>query len=143
MADMTVHALAVKRGLIDHLMVAPGLSAFQVSWSFPRNPGRYWVMVGKIDWQDSHWVTNRQTETVYDIHTVVSVAVPGADAEKVESSALQAAEAIRLSLVSDPSVGGIAISSVFVPDRLISWPTPDGHEAQWEGTVRITARDSR
>ncbi|WP_158516395.1 hypothetical protein [Kitasatospora sp. MBT66] len=100
-------------------------------------------MVGKIDWSDTRWITNRQTETTYDVHVVVSVAVPGADAERVETAAFTAAESIRLSLMFDPTIGGAAISSALVPDRLISWPTPDGFEAQWEGLARITARDSR
>lgn len=136
-------ALAVKSALMDRITAIPALSDYQVSWSIPRNPEKKWAMVGKVDWTSSVWKTNRQVETDYSVHFVVTVALPASTAQDVETEALGAAEECRKAVEGEPSLGGVAISSVMAPERLISWPTTEGFEAQWEGSFEIKARENR
>jgi hypothetical protein len=100
-------------------------------------------MVGKVDWQSSGWKTNRQVETDYSVHFVITVDIPASNAQEVETAALEAAEYCRKAVESEPTLGGVVISSVMAPERLISWPTPEGFEAQWEGSFEIKARENR
>jgi hypothetical protein len=100
-------------------------------------------MLGKVDWVNTAWKTNRQVETDYSVHFVISVDIPASTAQDVETAALGVAEYCRKAVESEPSLGGVAISSVMAPERLISWPTPEGFEAQWEGSFEIKARENR
>lgn len=143
MAPLISNALDVKAAIVGRISAIPELYDYQVTWSIPRNTQKKWVMVGKVNWQGTTWKTNRQVETDYNVHFVISVDIPGSTAQDVETAALETAERCRMAVESEPSLGGVAISSVMAPERLISWPTPEGFEAQWEGAYEIKARESR
>ncbi|WP_162625005.1 hypothetical protein [Streptomyces cadmiisoli] len=121
----------------------PEIANYHVTWSIPKQTEKKWVMVGKVDWMSSAWKTNRQVETDYSVHFVITVDIPAATAEDVETAALEVAEHCRKAVESEPSLGGVVISSVMAPERLVSWPTPEGFEAQWEGAFEIKARENR
>lgn len=137
------NALDVKAALLARISAIPQLSGYQITWSIPRNTEMQWVMIGKVDWSSSVWKTNRQVETDYSVHFVITVAIPASSAQDVETAALEAAEYCRKAVESEPTLNGVVISSVMAPERLISWPTTEGFEAQWEGSFEIKAREAR
>lgn len=137
------NALDVKAALLARIGAIPELNGYQITWSIPRNTEKKWVMVGKVDWSSSVWKTNRQVETDYSVHFVITTAIPASTAQDVETAALQAAEYCRKAVESEPTLNGVVISSVMAPERLISWPTTEGFEAQWEGSFEIKARENR
>ncbi|MFI6609279.1 hypothetical protein [Streptomyces sp. NPDC050507] len=140
---MASNALGAKAAILARLSAVPAFAGFQVTWSVPRVPERVWLMVGRVEWESTAWVTTRQVEETFRVEVVVNVIVPGGTAEEAERTAEDIADEARTALMAEPSLGGLAIACTVAPERVQSWPNPEGFEGQWTGVVSVTARKSR
>ena len=122
---MSTNAFAVKGALRDMVKGLPALAGYQVTWGFPtRNPERRWVFVGEVQWPDSHWVTNRSREEVFEISLVVNCQLSGATSEEVESELQRMAAGIEDGMKATPNLGiQSVVTSDFVPKKLASFPS--------------------
>lgn len=140
---MDSKALEAKRFIYDLLRNDSTLGAekFDVSWSWPAGgpPGR-WVMVGRIQWQDTEWATNRSRTERFTVSVLFNVMLLAANAEEAETYVRDMARAFETALSADPGMGGLLISSTVRPGALDSQPMPEGFEAQFELEVECQAR---
>jgi hypothetical protein len=120
----------------------PALSGYQVTWGFPsRNPERRWVFVGEVSWPDSQWVTLRSREESFEISVVVNCQMSGGTAEQVELELQDMAAGIEDGMKANPSLGiQSVIASDFIPKKVMSFPTDQAYEGQFESVVRVKAR---
>ncbi|MEU9975092.1 hypothetical protein [Streptomyces sp. NPDC051014] len=139
---MSTNAFAVKGALRDMVKGLPALAGYQVTWGFPtRNPERRWVFVGEVQWPDSHWVTNRGREEVFEISLVVNCQLSGATSEEVESELQRMAAGIEDGMKATANLGiQSVVTSDFVPKKLSSFPSDQVYEGQFEAVVRVKAR---
>ncbi|MEV5080328.1 hypothetical protein AB0K74_16360 [Streptomyces sp. NPDC056159] len=139
---MSTNAYAAKAAVRDMIKGLPALSGYQVTWGYPvRNPERRWVFVGRIQWPDSQWATNRSREEVFEISVVVNCQLSGATSEEVERELERMAEGIEDGLKANPNLGiSSVVTSDFVPKEMDSFPSDRVYEGQLDAIVRVKAR---
>ncbi|WP_144121127.1 hypothetical protein [Catellatospora sichuanensis] len=141
---MTTRAPAVKSFLRDLLTDMPMTSAdkLQVSYGYPvRSVERKWTFVGEITWDEIRWVTNRSREETFSITVGFSAQITGGTPEEVENYVTAMASDFEAELAANPGMSGLAITSIFTPKRMNSWPVdPALYEAQFETVVTATCR---
>jgi hypothetical protein len=136
-------ALAAKATIITQIQALPGLSDYTVTWGMPKVPPGKWILVGRITYQNSSWKTNRQYEENYDIEIGINAILPAGSAQDAETEVVRAQSLIWSAITADPSLGGLAVSSLPTPQHVSSWPSPTGMEGQAAGHVSVTARQAR
>lgn len=138
---MANNALAVKAAFKAAVDGIPALSQIQRTWSYPmREPERRWVLVGEITWQSSEWVTNRSREETFSIALLVNVQMTAATPEEAEKAAGAIAASIEDVLNQAPKIIPTVVTAGLHPKRLVSFPSTDAYEAQFEAEAVFTAR---
>ena len=136
-------AYAVKAALFAAIRSLPeaAAEAWDIDFGFSKNPERTWVYCGGIDWESSEWVTNRTREEVYTITAVVNVKRRRATPADAEGEAVRIMGLIESYVNANNRLGvfGVELAEL-VPKKLDSMPSDDFCEAQFEASVRVTAR---
>lgn len=141
---MTTKALLVKgylRDLANSMAVVP-VEQVQVTYGFPMGgPDKRWIAVGEITWDGSEWKTNRSRDESFSIKVIFDVQLAGGTAEQVEAYAELMSREFEDRLTSDPSMGGLCITSVYTARTMRSFPSDrTTYECQFETEVRATCR---
>jgi hypothetical protein len=139
---MATTAFDTKKALHALIQGRPELAKYQVTYGFPaRAPERRWVFVGEVTWEDSMWATNRSREETYQISCVFNCQISGATSLDVEEELRAMAAGVEEAVKASVNLG---ISDVyftdFVPQKLVSFPSDQVYEGQFECSLRVKAR---
>lgn len=136
-------ALEVKRYIFDMLRADETLAAerFEVTWGWPaKGPPARWVNVGRVNWGETEWATNRNRNERFTVAVGFNVQMLAANAEEAEAFIRDAARTFEQTISNDQHLGGLCISTILSPSVLDSQPLPEGYEAQFELEVSCQAR---
>jgi len=140
---VSTKARAVKlalKSLLDSMAIVSADNV-QVTYGFPtRSPERRWAVVGPVRWDAAEWATNRARNETFAISVVFSVQEFGMTSDEVEDYAIRLSAEFEEMLKADPSIGGLCITSGFMPRALNSWPIDGGYECQFETEVTAVCR---
>jgi hypothetical protein len=138
---MANSAIQVKAAFKSRVDAIPSLAQVQRTWTYPtREPERRWVMIGGISWDSSEWATNRSREETFRIAVAVNLQMTAATAEEAETAAAALMADIEDILDSAPKIIPSVVTAGFMPKSLLSIPSTEAIEAQFEGEAVFTAR---
>lgn len=112
----------------------------QVTYGPVRTPERKWAFVGEANWQGADWSTNRSRTEQFSVLVGFSYQMSGGTPAEAEAYTVGLAAEFEDLLKADPSLGGLCVTSSFVPRSLKSWPIDSAIEALFETEVRATCR---
>lgn len=140
---MAANAIDVKAAIVSLIKGLPEATAekWDTDWGYTKTPERTWVYVGEVNWDESHWVTNRTREELFKVKVAISVKRRLKTPEECEREVLRIASLIEMAVKADISLGVDAVkASDFTPRRMDSWPVDEFCEAQYEADIFVTAR---
>lgn len=140
---MRTKAFDVKKRVVDLAKALPTVvgDRVQTTYGWPTSaPERRWVMVGEVTWDDSEWVTNRSRQEIFSIAILFNVQMTRGTAEEVEQAAVKLGQEFEETVMADPGFAGLAVTSNLIPRKLASWPSDGVFEANYEASLRVTAR---
>lgn len=138
---MANSAIQVKEAFKARVDLIPSLAKVQRTWTYPtREPERRWVMVGGISWDSSEWATNRSREETFRIAVAVNLQMTAATAQEAETTAAALMAEIEDVLNEAPKIIPSVVTAGFHPKSLLSIPSAETIEAQFEAEAVFTAR---
>lgn len=129
-------------------LIRDGIKALNSEWDFSwgpaKTPGRMFVYLGEITWEDTAFITNLSAQEIFSIQLVVNHKARRTTAEAIETETLGVIKEIQAWVAADPRLADGSITEAIVsPKRMNSWPSDDFMECQAEAAITVTARFKR
>lgn len=118
------------------------LTEFTVTWGFTtRDVPRVWAYIGRLNWPNGEWVTNKRREYAVTLPIILNVIKARSTPEEAEDYLAQRVNALTAAFDETSSLRDTgAISWTLVPRDFGSQPHTDGIEVQAALELQVTYR---